>query len=236
MFLLSEFFPLNGFAHESLWKTDGVLWDPLFSLEDYLKNYKHHIEIILPENVTLKYPHLISIGQGTTIEPNVYIEGPCIIGKNCTIRHGAYLRSNVILGDRVTVGHGSEVKNSVMMNQAVAAHLCYVGDSILGPNANLGAGVKCSNLRLDRQEIYVKYQEQKIHTGLVKLGSILGSGVQVGCNAVLNPGTFVGKDSFICPLMNIGGYIPSGVHIRPSQNWVVETRPEKILQNLKKYV
>lgn len=236
MFEQEEFFPIKDFPHSCLWKENGFLWDPLVYMESYLKSYAHTIEIELPNHVRCKHLDKISIGEGTVIEPDVYIEGPCIIGKNCTIRHGAYIRSNVILGEGAIVGHGCEIKNSLLMNKAVAAHLCYVGDSILGPGVNLGAGVKCSNLRFDKREISVKYQEKRIKTGLVKLGSILGSGVQVGCNAVLNPGTFVGKESFICPLMNLGGYIPSGVQIRSAMNWVAEQCPEKILQNLKTYV
>lgn len=236
MFRHEEFFNLQGFSHLFLWRDKGFLWDPLILMEQYLKNYKHKIEITIPQGVTLKSSKFVSIGQGTIIEPGVYIEGPCIIGKNCTIRHGAYIRNHVILGDHATVGHCCEVKNSLIMDWAVVAHLCYVGDSILGVQVNLGAGVKCSNLRLDRREISVKYQENKINTGLIKLGSILGNGVQIGCNAVLNPGTFVGRDSFVCPLVNIGGYIPSGVQIRNAKNWVAAERPENILQNLKTYV
>lgn len=236
MFEQEEFFSIKDFTHSCLWRENGFLWDPLVLMEAYLKSYAHKIEIDVPKNVTLKFPELISIGRGTVIEPDVYIEGPCIIGENCTIRHGAYIRSNVILGCGAIVGHCCEIKNSLFMNHAVAAHLCYVGDSILGPNVNLGAGVKCSNLRFDKREISIKYQEKRIYTGLIKLGSIFGSGVQIGCNAVLNPGTFIGRDSFICPLMNIGGYIPSGVQIRSAPNLVAEQRPEKILQNLKTYV
>ncbi len=214
MFRQVDFFSLNDFAHASLWRENGFLWDPLLTIEVYLKSFSHNIEVIIPENVTLKHKELISIGEGTILEPGVFIQGPCVIGKNCTIRHGAYIRSNVILGDEAILGHCCEIKNSIVMNGAVAAHFCYVGDSILGPGVNLGAGVKCSNLRLDRAEIAVKYGETRINTGLVKLGSILGSGVQIGCNAVLNPGTIIGRDSFVYPLMNIGGYIPRGMQIK----------------------
>lgn len=234
MFSQEDFFSIDDFTY--LWKVNGFLWDPLILMSEYLKKHSHKIEIQVPNDVFLKNPELISIGKGTVIEPSVMIEGPCIIGKNSTIRHGAYLRGNVIIGDNCVVGHCCELKNSLLMNRAVAAHLCYVGDSILGPEVNLGAGVKCSNLRLDRREIGVKFQEKIVNTGLVKLGAILGKGVQIGCNCVLNPGTFVGRESFVYPLMNIGGYIPAGVQVRASQNWVVEAKAEKILQNLRNHV
>lgn len=233
MFLLEDFFPLDDCAHPSLWRADGFLWDPLITMAEYVIHHSHKIEVQVSESVYLKNPELISIGKGTTVEPGVLIEGPCIIGKNSTIRHGAYLRGNVIIGDHCVVGHCCELKNSLLMNKAVAAHLCYVGDTILGPDVNLGAGVKCSNLRLDRREIRVKYEDKKIYTGLTKLGAILGMGVQIGCNSVLNPGTFVGRESVVYPLVNIGGYIPAGAQVRSSQNWVVDPKAEKILQHLR---
>lgn len=214
MFSRDEFFSLTDFEHASLWREEGSLWDPITSMESYIRHFPHKIEVDIPDHVTLKNRHLISIGEGTVLEPSVYIEGPCIIGKNCKIRHAAYIRNHVILGDFASVGHCCELKNSLLMHHAVAAHFCYVGDSILGPHVNLGAGVKCSNLRLDRQLISVKYQNQRVPTGLTKLGAILGAGVQIGCNTVLNPGTFIAKESIVYPLLTLSGYIPSGVLIR----------------------
>lgn len=234
MFHLDDFFSVENFAHSSLWRENGYLWDPLLFMEEYLKTFSHKIEIKIPSNVVLKDPNIISIGKGTIIEEGTLIEGPCIIGENCIIRHGAFLRGNIIIGNSCTVGHGCELKNAVLMDKAVAAHLCYVGDSILGPDVNLSAGVKCANLRLDRMEVTIKIQDKKISTGLKKLGCILGKGVQVGCNSVLNPGTFIGKESAVYPLMNIGGFIASYSLVKPSsQNLIIEPKAEKILQNLR---
>ena len=143
-----------------------------------------------------------------------------------------FLREFVILGDQCVVGHTTEIKNSVLMNGSIAAHFCYVGDSILGSRVNLGAGVKCANLRLDRREVFVDFQGEKINTGLKKLGAILGEDVQIGCNCVLNPGTLVGKKSVIHPLLNVGGFIPSASQVRSERKWVVEPQAEKILQSL----
>ncbi len=214
MFQYEDFFSTQEFAHSLLWQKEGFLWDPLIHLEIYLKTVSHKIEIEIPDGVYLKNLGEISIGEGTIIDPSVLIEGPCIIGRNCTIRHGAFLRAGTVLGEECMVGHASEIKNSLLMDGAVASHFCYVGDSILGPNVNLGAGVKCANLRLDRKKIFGYYQGKKIQTHLEKLGAILGEGVQVGCNCVLNPGTFIGKKSIVYPLVNIGGFTPPMKRVR----------------------
>ncbi len=233
MFCAEDFFSLQDFEHFSLWKKEGMVWDALIELENYLKTYSHQIKIPIPSDVYLKNEDSISIGEGTKIDPGVLIEGPCIIGKNCTLRHGSFLRGNVILGNDCTIGHGSEIKNSIFMHHSVAAHLGYIGDSIIGPFANLGAGVKCANLRLDRKEISIRVEERKIKTGLKKLGAILGEGVQIGCNSVLNPGTIVGKKSVIHPLLNVGGVIPAMSQVRSSRSWAIEPKAEKILQSLR---
>lgn len=204
MFQHADFFSTS----DPLWQKNGFLWDPLIFLYPFLTMFSHKIEIPIPDDVYLKNPEKISIGEGTKVDSSVLIEGPCIIGKNCTIRHGAFLRAGTVLRDGCMVGHATEIKHSLLMEGAVASHFCYVGDSILGPNVNLGAGVKCANLRFDQQPVFVLYQDKKIHTNLTKLGAILGEGVQIGCNSVLNPGTFIGKKSIVYPLLNVGGFIP----------------------------
>ncbi len=173
--------------------------DVLKKIPSYLQKQKlGKIEIPLPENIYLENPHLISIGEGTIIEPGVYIKGPVLIGKNCKICHGAYIRENVILGDGVVVGHNSEIKNSILLPRAHAAHFNYVGDSILGFDTNLGAGVICANFRLDEKEIILHVKEKKENSGLRKFGVILGDGSKIGCNCVINPGTLIGKN-VLCP-------------------------------------
>lgn len=203
-FKQEDFFSLVDFAHRNLWKKDDDLWSPLLIMDRYLSEHPSKIEIKVPKHATLELPQFISIGKGTIIEPGVYIQGPCIIGKNCILRHGAYLRAGVILGDSCVIGHAAKVKHSILLNFAVAAHMTYVGDSILGNAVNLGAGVKCANLRFDRKSI---------KPGLTKLGAIIGDKVQVGCNTVFNPGTIVGKESIIYPQQLISGIIQSGQQI-----------------------
>jgi UDP-N-acetylglucosamine diphosphorylase / glucose-1-phosphate thymidylyltransferase / UDP-N-acetylgalactosamine diphosphorylase / glucosamine-1-phosphate N-acetyltransferase / galactosamine-1-phosphate N-acetyltransferase len=205
---IGDYFSLDCFAHRNLWKEGLPVWTPLQMLDDYFKTWDFQIEIEIPPNIYLDRPELISIGQGTVIEPGVYIQGPCIIGRDCTLRHGAYLRQNVICGDRSAIGHGAEIKHSILLDDVAVTHFNYIGDSIVGNQANLGAGVKCSNLRLDRDEISVFLYGKQIKTGLRKFGAIIGDHAQIGCNCVLNPGTLVGRECIAYPLLNFGGQIP----------------------------
>ena len=209
-----EFLNLKNFEHRSLWKKGEPVWSALCVLKDYLEQETFRIEVEIPSGVYLENAQQISIGKGTVLEPGTLIQGPCIIGENCSIRHGAYLRGGVILGNRCTVGHATEVKHSVLLDDATAAHLCYVGDSILGCRVNLGAGVKCANFRLDGKKISIFYEGQKIATGLRKFGAVIGDNGQIGCNSVLNPGTLFGRDSFCHPLVNVGGFVPATSEVK----------------------
>lgn len=204
MFEIENYFSLGKFPHREIWQEGEPVWAPLRRLLEYLRGLSFRIEIKVPNGVYLERPEQISIGQGTVIEPGVLIQGPCIIGRGCVIRHGAYLRDGVICGDRAAIGHSAEIKHSILLNDAAATHFTYVGDSIVGSGANLGAGVKCANLRLDRKEVSVSGTK----TGLKKFGAVIGDKVQVGCNSVLNPGTLVGRESIVYPLMNFGGVVP----------------------------
>ncbi len=221
------FFSLDDFEHKGLWKKGEAVWSALSHLTEYLKAHQGAIEIEIPTGVYLIHPEKISIGEGTIIEPGVMIHGPCIIGKRSVIRHGAYIRENVILGEGCHIGHCAELKHSILLNGAAATHFVYVGDSILGHSVNLGAGVKCANLRLDRKEVAIWVEGKKIETGLKKLGAIVGDLVQIGCNCVLNPGTLIGKESFSYPLIHLQGIIPprsqidsKGIH--PIQKNILE--------------
>jgi UDP-N-acetylglucosamine diphosphorylase / glucose-1-phosphate thymidylyltransferase / UDP-N-acetylgalactosamine diphosphorylase / glucosamine-1-phosphate N-acetyltransferase / galactosamine-1-phosphate N-acetyltransferase len=220
---LEQFFSLSECAHASLFEGCRYPWEALARLQAYLKSLVlGKIEIEIPSTVYLVNPELISIGEGTVIEPGAYIEGPCFIGKNCMIRHGAYIRGDVIAGNHCVIGHDTELKHSILLNRAAAAHFNYVGDSILGNGSNLGAGVKCANLRLDHQPVCVFFEGERIKTSLTKLGAIVGDGAQVGCNCVINPGTILGKNSFCFPCLNVYGYVPENGKVKPATKNIVE--------------
>ena len=221
----SYFFELNEFEHAKIFENCIYSWEALSRINSYLNSQDlGNIQIEIPENVHLVNPELISIGEGTVIEPTAYIKGPCIIGKNSTIRHGAYIRGNVITGDQCVIGHDTEVKNSIFLNKAQAAHFAYVGDCILGNSVNLGAGTKCANLKLDHKNICVQFQGEIVSTGLRKFGAILGDSVQLGCNSVMNPGTLLGRRVLCYPCVTVGGFVASDHIVRSSQkNKIVAT-------------
>ena len=209
-FLIESLFFLEQYAHKEIFKGLKMGWDPIGVLGSFLqKQDLGNIEVEVPEGAYLIHPHLISIGKGTVIEPGALIKGPCLIGRDCEIRQGAYLRGSVITGDRCILGHASEIKGSIFLDDVCAAHFNYVGDSILGNGVNLGAGVKLANLRLDKRSIFVTDGESRTSTNLKKMGAIIGDHAQIGCNAVTNPGTVVGKGAFCHPCRVICGYIPS---------------------------
>lgn len=147
------------------------------------------------------------VGEGTYIEPSALIQGPAIIGRNCQIRHAAFIREQAIIGDGVVVGNSTELKNAILFNGVQVPHFNYVGDSILGYRAHLGAGAILSNFKSTGDEINVYLEDKKMGTGLNKFGALVGDRVEIGCNSVLFPGTIIGKDAVIYPLCPVRGYI-----------------------------
>lgn len=150
----------------------------------------------------------VFIGRGTVIEHGAMIKGPAWIGQDCRIRNGCYIRENVLVGNGVTLGNSSEFKNCLIFDEAEIPHFNYVGDSILGYRAHLGAGAICSNVKLDRQEIQVHASSGAIPTGLRKFGAILGDHAEIGCNTVLSPGSIIGRGSLVYPGTQWRGVLP----------------------------
>ncbi|HXF28636.1 MAG TPA: hypothetical protein VN457_02195, partial [Chlamydiales bacterium] len=184
-------------------------WQVLEKLKEYLLSKQlGKMQATKQEYAYFVNPELISIGEGTIIEPGAYIKGPCIIGKNCHIRHGAYIRGDVIVGDNCVVGHTTELKHCILLDNAHAAHFAYVADSIVGNHVNLGAGTKCANLRLDGEPVIVRGEHESVSTGMRKFGAVIGDYCQVGCNVVLNPGTVLGKHVHSFPQLCVTGIVP----------------------------
>jgi len=156
------------------------------------------------------------IHPSVKLPPSATIIGPAWIGANTEIRPGAYIRGNVIVGAECVLGNACEFKNCLLMDGVSAPHFNYVGDSILGNRAHLGAGVICSNLRLDQEDIVVRTTDASFETGLRKFGAILGDDAEVGCNAVLNPGTLLGPRALVSPAIAVSGHVPAAmiVHAR----------------------
>ena len=156
----------------------------------------------------------VHVQEGASIEPHVHLIGPCLIETNTTIRSHAYVREYTWMMSGSLLGHASESKHSLFLPGAKAPHFNYVGDSVLGSNANLGAGVKLSNLRNDGKHIGIWLNDVRRETGLRKFGAILGDDAQLGCNAVTNPGTVLGKSSMVHPNTTVSGYHPDGSVLR----------------------
>jgi UDP-N-acetylglucosamine diphosphorylase / glucose-1-phosphate thymidylyltransferase / UDP-N-acetylgalactosamine diphosphorylase / glucosamine-1-phosphate N-acetyltransferase / galactosamine-1-phosphate N-acetyltransferase len=221
----STFFDLSSYEHNPLFTDCHFVWEALGKLEPYLKmRLKQKDPAKTYPGAVLVNPDQIYIGQGTTVEAGAYIEGPCIIGNDCTIRHGAYVRGNVIAGNKCVIGHGTELKNAILLDHVHIAHLAYAGDSIFGNHCNLGAGVKCANLRFDGKEIILHHEGERFATGRRKFGVIAGDRVQLGCNSVTNPGTVLGKGCFLFPCTNFGGVAASESLIQLDAKTVVTSK------------
>lgn len=163
----------------------------------------------LSEDEYEKQGESVWIAKNATVAPTAYINGPAIIGKDAQIRHCAFIRGNAIVGEGAVVGNSTELKNVILFNKVQVPHYNYVGDSILGYKAHMGAGSITSNVKSDKTLATVKTPNGAIETGLKKFGAMLGDEVEVGCGSVLNPGTVVGKHTNIYPLSMVREFIPA---------------------------
>ncbi len=161
------------------------------------------------------------IAKSAKVAPTAFINGPAIIGKEVEIRHCAFIRGNAIVGEGAVVGNSTELKNVLLFNKVQVPHYNYVGDSILGYKAHMGAGSITSNVKSDKTLVTILTKEEKVKTELKKMGAILGDEVEVGCNSVLNPGTVIGKHSNVYPLSMVRGFVPAN-SIYKNKNEVVE--------------
>lgn len=216
----------NSLKCQSLFTLDGILLKELFDGFNYpweilpaLKQYIFSLTEKGIDGYTRLYENVL-VGKGVKIADTARIEGPAVIGDECEIRHGAYIRGSVILGRGCVVGNSSEIKNSILMDGAQIPHFNYVGDSVLGKGAHLGAGAICSNLRSDKKYVVIKSEKICVQTGLRKLGAILGDDVEIGCGAVLCPGTVIGKNTSVYPLTLARGIYPENSIVK-SGNIVV---------------
>jgi NDP-sugar pyrophosphorylase family protein len=166
----------------------------------------------------------VFVGKGTVIEQGAMIKGPAWIGEGCEIRNGCYIRENVIVGAGCVLGNSCEFKNSIIFDEAHVPHFNYVGDSILGYRAHLGAGVILSNVKLDRGEITVPTSSGPMPTGLRKFGAIVGDRAEIGCNSVINPGSIIGRNTIVYPGTLWRGIVPADSVIKTTQTHTIIAR------------
>ncbi|HEY0792394.1 MAG TPA: UDP-N-acetylglucosamine diphosphorylase [Chthoniobacterales bacterium] len=217
MFSVSDYLDLNHTEHRTLFEHSAQLWDALKQISSYLQFRLKPAAY----GQLLGRPYIgpaVYIGHGTVVENGATIKGPAWIGNHCQVRSGCYIRENVIVGDHAVLGNSCEFKNCILFNDAEVPHFSYVGDSILGYKAHLGAGVVLSNVRLDRGEITVRAGADSIATGLRKFGAVIGDRAEIGCNAVLNPGSIIGRGSLVYPLANFSGVLPPNTILKQRQD------------------
>jgi NDP-sugar pyrophosphorylase family protein len=226
MLTAKEFFELGHTAHSKLFEPDKYAWEALKQIPSYLK---FRLKPAILGELTGKpfISNSVFIGRGTIVEQGAMLKGPAWIGENCQIRSGCYVRENVIVGNGVVMGNSCEFKNCILFDEAQVPHFSYVGDSILGYRAHLGAGVILSNVKLDHAEIFVLATDGAIATGLRKFGAIIGDRSEIGCNAVLNPGSVIGRDCIIYPGTNFRGMLPSNSIVKIRQNAQMLSRRQK---------
>lgn len=207
MFRPEEFFDLKQLAFPELFDGCDNVWDALKKLPAFVKQRVQPLR----QETRVGSPYIaddVMIGQGTVVEHGAVIKGPTIIGANCEIRASAYVRGGVIVGDDCVLGNACEFKNAVLFNSVQVPHFSYVGDSILGHKAHLGAGVILSNVKSVKGHVTIKHGGKQIDTGLRKFGAIIGDGADIGCNCVLSPGSIIGRGAILYPNVLWRGVCP----------------------------
>ena len=216
MIKTSEMYDLTHTAAAALLEKTQYPWQALAGISEF----------ILALGQTLpaeEYDHPaedVWIAKDATVFPSAYIHGPCIIGHGAEVRQCAFIRGSALVGENCVVGNSTELKNVILFDNVQVPHYNYVGDSILGYKAHMGAGSVTSNVKSDKTLVVIHGAGEDVPTGRKKVGAMLGDGVEVGCNSVLNPGTVIGRNSNVYPLSSVRGVVPAD-SIFKSQNNIV---------------
>ena len=194
-------------------------WEALSGISDFIKELGPQLDASLYTDMGDD----VYIAKSAKVAPSAYISGPCIICPEAEIRHCAFIRGSVIIGAGAVVGNSTELKNCILFDRVQVPHYNYVGDSILGYKSHLGAGAVTSNVKSDKSEVMIKKDDFSLGTKRKKVGAMLGDGVEIGCGAVLCPGTVIGKNTTVYPLVRVRGYVPED-HIVKSEQEIVRKR------------
>lgn len=218
---ISDLYTLDETLAKDLLLTVTYPWEALPKIKDYILELGSKLS---PDEYDYKGDN-VWIHKTAKIYPNNYIAGPCIIGAETEVRPGAFIRGNALVGDGCVVGNSTELKNVILFNKVQVPHYNYVGDSILGFKAHMGAGSITSNVKSDKKLVVVHNEGERFETGLKKFGAMLGDNVEVGCNSVLNPGTVIGKWSNVYPTSCVRGVIPAN-SIHKNNGTVIQKRED----------
>ena len=216
MMTIAELFHLDDTIAAPLFGGKTYPWEVLGELSDFILR----LGATLPAEEFDHPEEDVWIAKDAKVFPSAYIGGPCIIDHEAEIRHCAFIRGSAIVGKKAVVGNSVELKNVVLFDFVQTPHYNYVGDSILGSHAHLGAGSITSNVKSDKTLVVVKDGREQIPTGRKKVGALLGDYVEVGCNSVLNPGTVIGPHSTVYPTSSVRGVIPPNA-IYKDQNTII---------------
>ena len=197
-------------------------WEALKGIKDFILELGPTLDPEEYEQVSEN----VWVHKTAKVFPTAYLGAPCIIGPNTEVRHGAFIRSSALVGEDCVVGNSVELKNVILFDHVQTPHYNYVGDSILGYYSHMGAGSITSNVKSDKKLVVVKNGEEKIETGVKKFGAMLGDHVEVGCNAVLNPGTVIGRHCRVYPTSCVRGVLPEA-SIWKNDGTVVQIKEEK---------
>lgn len=213
---------------KNLYNLDETIAKELIEKYEYPWEVLPHIEEFilelgarLPKDEYKEVSEHVWVHKTANVFPSAYIKGPAIICEDAEVRHCAFIRGKAIVGKKAVVGNSTELKNVILFNNVQVPHYNYVGDSILGFKAHMGAGSITSNVKSDKQLVVIKGENEKIETGLKKVGAMVGDNVEVGCGSILNPGSVVGRNTNICPLSSVRGVV-KGNSIYKNQNEIVE--------------
>lgn len=191
-------------------------WEALPKIKDFILNLGPK----LPKDEFEEIKENVWVSKEAVIANSTFIAGPTIICKGTEIRHCAFIRGSVIVGENCVVGNSTELKNAILFNNVQVPHFNYIGDSILGFKAHFGAGSIVSNVKSDKSNVSVLINGNKTDTGLRKFGAIVADYVEIGCNAVLNPGTIIGRNSNVYPTSMVRGIIGENMIFKAQGNIV----------------
>ncbi len=202
---INDLYDLNETIAADLFQGATYPWELLPQIKDFIKELGSKLD---PEKFE-KRGEDIWVAKNAKIAPTACLNGPLIVDEEAEIRHCAFVRGSAIVGKGAVVGNSTELKNVILFNKVQVPHYNYVGDSILGYKAHMGAGSITSNVKSDKTLVVIKSAEGNVETGIKKVGAMLGDNVEVGCNSVLNPGTVIGRCSNVYPTSCVRGVIPA---------------------------